>query len=122
MITATGWSAVVRADRYSVSVLPRDHEYASSYDLAVEYRGDGLWAVVRNGRCLGADGTWSYEPHPGERDDDWLAAHRFPEQEALELARRAAPHIRINGVTAAEVAADAYRALATGRTNQTEEA
>lgn len=119
MITAGGWSPTVRVDRYSVSMLPRDHEDASSYDLAVEYRGGGLWAVVRGRRCLGVDGSWSHEPHSSERDDEWLAAHRFPEREAIELAVRTAPGIRAGGITAAEAAARDL-ARATGRTNQTE--
>ncbi|KMJ92480.1 hypothetical protein ACH58_07595 [Achromobacter xylosoxidans] len=39
--------------------------------------GTHLWAVRRNGDCLGRDGAWSYEPMPSNRNDAWLALHRF---------------------------------------------
>ncbi|KAA5921324.1 hypothetical protein F1536_23050 [Achromobacter xylosoxidans] len=39
--------------------------------------GAHLWAVRRNGDCLGRDGAWSYEPMPSNRTDAWLALHRF---------------------------------------------
>ena len=51
--------------------------------------GTYLWAVRRNGRCLGLDGHWSYEPLPSSRTDEWLARHRFPTvQAAIDASRR----------------------------------
>lgn len=119
MTTPGGWSPVVRVDRYTVSVLPEGHIDAHTFDIEVEYRGGGRWAVTHHRYCLGADGAWEYEQHPSERTEEWLALHRFTETEALDLARRAAPSVRINGITAAELAARTARA--TGRTHQTED-
>ncbi|MEV6737922.1 hypothetical protein AB0N14_13705 [Streptomyces sp. NPDC051104] len=95
----------VQATRYVVSCFqPDDHEGAV-FNLAVEYRGRGLWAVIRMGSCLGADGTWSYESIPSERTDEWLAEHRFDLETALKLAKEAAPHITVNGFTVADAIA-----------------
>ena len=90
------------ATRYVVSCFePDDHEGAH-FNLAVEYRGRGLWAVVRHSQCLAADGTWSWESIPSEREDEWLATHRFDLDTALKLAKQAAPHITVNGYTVAD--------------------
>ncbi len=45
---------------------------------ATQSDGAYLWAVRRNGDCLGRDGHWSYEPQPSSRSQEWLALHRFP--------------------------------------------
>lgn len=51
--------------------------------------GTYLWAVRRNGNCLGLDGHWSYEPLPSSRAPEWLAFHRFPTaQAAIDASRR----------------------------------
>jgi hypothetical protein len=95
-----------RVRSYDVSVWPDDIECvdSSTWKLTVEYRGRGKWAVTRTGRvCLGSDGEWDWESIPSERQDEWLTAHRFPLAEALDLARRHAPDVKINGMTAAEV-------------------
>ena len=81
----------VRVTEYTVSMLPEDDINAGAFDITVAYRGHDLWAVSRSRRCLGRDGTWDWEPIPSERDDEWLAEHRFPEQEALRLAKEQAP-------------------------------
>lgn len=49
--------------------------------------GTYLWAVRRNGRCLGLDGHWSYEPLPSSRTTQWLALHRFPTAQAAIAAQ-----------------------------------
>lgn len=46
-----------------------------------------LWAVRRNGDCLGLDGHWSYEPLPNSRSKEWLALHRF--KSAIDALRAA---------------------------------
>ncbi|MFG3046295.1 hypothetical protein ACGFZR_15365 [Streptomyces sp. NPDC048241] len=97
--------ATVQITRYEVSVLPADDINRHVFTINVEYRGDGRWAVVRHQRCLNAAGEWSWESIPSEREDDWLAAHRFDETTALRLAREAAPHIVVNGHTAADAVA-----------------
>lgn len=95
----------VQPTRYVVSCFEPDDETGAIYNLAVEYRGRGLWAVVRNRQCLNAHGRWSWESVPSEREDEWLAEHRFDLDTALRLAKKAAPQVVVNGRTAAE----AYR-------------
>lgn len=96
-----------RVTSYDVSVWPPSIECIDSetWKLTVEYRRRGLWAVCRLSCCLHADGTWQREIRPSERDDEWLAVHRFPLERALELAREHAPSVTVNGMTAAFVLA-----------------
>lgn len=51
-------------------------------ERAAQMDGTYLWAVRRDGNCLGLDGHWSYEPLPSSRGDEWLALHRFPTAQA----------------------------------------
>lgn len=92
-----------RVTRFEVSLLPEDDINYPFHTVAVEDRGNDRWAVVRHRQCLGADGEWSWESIPSEREDEWLASHRFDLDAALDLAREAAPGVTVNGVTAAEV-------------------
>lgn len=113
----------VRATTYTVSVLPEDDIEADSWAITVEHRrpveGRDQWAVTSRGACyLGTDGVWSWgwEWGDGTREpeteqewaeyyavrDAWVTAHRFDDLDtALRLAREAAPHITVNGLTAA---------------------
>lgn len=101
---------------YSVSCVP-DHPMAGDlWEIEVLYTGcahfgvvkpeDQRWAVVlRDHWVLNRDGKW--DPNdllPGERDDEWIAAHRFDHDTALRLAQELAPGIVINGETAAQAA------------------
>ena len=96
---------LVEVTRYEVSVLPHDDINRSCFTITVESRGRGLWAVARHSQCLDASGQWDWEPSPSNREDDWLATHRFDLDTALKLARETAPTLRVNG----ETATDAYR-------------
>lgn len=97
----------VQVAAYTVSLLPENHTPDSHiFDITVEYCGAGLWAVTRHSMCLGADGTWDFGVKPYDRGDDWLTTHRFTEAEALRLAKQAAPHVTVNGVTAAQALTD----------------
>lgn len=51
-------------------------------ERAAQPDGAYLWAVRRNGDCLGRDRHWSYEPLPSSRSQEWLALHRFPTAQA----------------------------------------
>lgn len=89
-----------------VAALPVDHPDAETWGLKVEWRGPGdRYAVIRHSHCLSVTGEWDPEPNPSSRDEAWIATHRFSHQAAMGLAAQAAPHVRINGVTAAEFAA-----------------
>ena len=91
------------ATRYTVNLLPETASPdAHIFEITVEYRGRGRWAVCRHGMCLGVDGTWDYEVRPSEREDDWLDAHRFDQDTALRLAIEQAPLVSVNGHTAAD--------------------
>jgi hypothetical protein len=92
-----------RPTRYEVTCLPEGDDAAFHMTITVEYRGRGLWAVLRHGEALGASGEWDYEPLPSSRDDDWVATHRFDLDTALRLAREAAPHLTVNGYTVADL-------------------
>lgn len=89
-----------RVTRYNVSALPEGFSVDSHcWDVTVEYRGHGKWAVLQGSCCLGDDGEWSWEPLPSSREDDWLEHHRFTEEEALRLAGEHAWDVCINGLT-----------------------
>lgn len=105
------------ATRYAVSGLPPDDPESATWGLAVEYRatpGKRSWAVCFGGhQCLSRKGEWEYEPSPSNRTPRWLGQHRFTFDEAMEWARRLAPKITVNGLTAADVLARrAQRAIA----------
>jgi hypothetical protein len=92
-----------RITHYAVSCLPEDHDARFSMTITVEWRGRDLWAVMRHGEALGADGKWDYEPSPSNREDDWLTTHRFDLDTALRLAEEAAPKLTVNGYTVTEL-------------------
>ncbi|AHH16568.1 hypothetical protein NONO_c17680 [Nocardia nova SH22a] len=95
----------VTVTRYDVSCLPQDDINALSYTVHVEYAGYGRWAVRRMQRCYDIDGREDWEPIPSEREDEWLARFRHDLPTALEIAKRAAPLIRVNGHSVADVLA-----------------
>lgn len=96
-----------RPTQYDVSIWPPEIECMDSdtWKLTVEYRGRGLWAVCQGRAVLGSDGEWGWEMRPSEREDAWLATHRYPLDAALDLARKHAPQVMINQMTATEVLA-----------------
>lgn len=89
----------VMAMTFTVSAVPATVPNADLFTLTVEARGSDIWAVRHIRNCLNAEGEWDREPGPGERDDHWLARHRFDLNTALRLARAAAPHVTVNGST-----------------------
>lgn len=95
----------VQATTYEVSLLPGEDINQHLFAIEVQYRGDGRWAVVHHGYCLGADGDWDFGVKEYDRGDAWLDSHRFDLDTALALAKEHAPKVTVNGQTAA----DAYR-------------
>jgi hypothetical protein len=83
-----------------------DDGWAGVFDITVQRTLIGLdmWAVRRMGRCCDRDGNWEYEPLPSSRSSAWLRRYRMPLDEALTVARRAAPNIVVNGTRATEAA------------------
>jgi len=95
---------VARATTYTVSCLPEENGEAPMWNVTVEYRGRGLWAVTQRGTfSLNTDGTWDVDPHCRNDDDEWRADHRFAFAEAMDAAKQAAPHVRVNGRTPADL-------------------
>ena len=95
-----------RLTEVTVCALPDDDINYDLYAVQVQWRGGETYAVMRHRQCLNAAGEWDWEPSPSNREDDWIAGHRFTYQTALEMACRVAPTVICNGRTAAEVAAD----------------
>ena len=85
----------VAATEYTVTVVT-DAELLLTFAIKVEWRGGDRFAVVRHGRCLARSGQWDPEPFVSEQSDEWLAEHRFGIEEALALARAAAPKVMLN--------------------------
>lgn len=88
--------------QYTVTVFPEDSINRHVYDITVERRAPGRWAVCRLRECLDVNGEWDWEPTPSERDDRWKALHRFDLETALRLAKGAASGVVVNGMTAVE--------------------
>lgn len=86
--------------RFHVCVLPEDAQDRYMFTITVDYRGKGRWGVYEGAyeyttlpRALDADLEWDYEGSEQRQDEDWLAAHRFPLDVALDLAKRKAPDV-----------------------------
>lgn len=101
----------VRPTRYEVTAWPGpvDGVNRSHYMLYVEWRGADRWCVTDGSYCYRRDGHATYEPNPSGRTDRFKAAYRFPLEEALEIAKRVAPKLRVGagpnrkGMSAAEM-------------------
>lgn len=107
----TETDVTVMATEYTVNAIPEgvDECNRSLFEIKVEWRGKGRWAVTHRSACLSADGEWDWEPMPSSREDDWLATHRFDLDTALRLAKEEAPKVTVNGWTVARVIADEAR-------------
>jgi len=93
----------IRITELTVSALPEENINHPHFSVKVSWRGDDRYAVERMRRCLGADGEWDFEPSPSNREDDWIATHRFAYEEALKLARQACLRLTVNGFTVDDV-------------------
>lgn len=102
-----------RSTTYEVTILPDDPNDGDLWSNEVQYAGahhfgqpkpvDEQWAIRLRGHwCLSRTGTWDMESIPSERTDEWLTEHRFSLEDALERAKKEAPHVLINGKTALE--------------------
>lgn len=96
-----------RVTEVTVSALPEGNVNYDLYSVKVQWRGGDRYAVVRHGMALDAGGDWDYEPSPSNRDDYWIATHRFSYDEAYGLACEAAPAVTVNGLTVADALARA---------------
>lgn len=88
----------VTSIRYSA--LPPGHRDSFHFEVVVQYRGDDRWAVMRGAECWSrSKEQFHYERIPSDRDEEWLADHRFTLEEAQQLACKIAPQLTVNGWT-----------------------
>lgn len=92
-----------RVTQYVVSAVSVDVEGGRHWDLTVEWRGGELWAVMWHGLAFNRRGRTDYERQPSSRTDAWKRAHYFPEAEALQLAHKFAPTVKVNGLLPADL-------------------
>lgn len=84
---------IVSITRYTVSVLPADDINHRYFALFVELKPNG-WVVTDGHRFYATDGSWQ----PSQS-----LAHRFADfEDALALAKEAAPDLTVNGHTAVD--------------------
>ena len=102
-LNPNGLAAKIRVSQYTVSCLPESEPEAGSWDLVVEERGRGRWAVMNHGQCLKRNGEWMGERSGSHRDAVLLRATRFDLQTALTIAEKYAPTVVINGFTPADL-------------------
>lgn len=112
----------VRVVKYEISCLPETSVNRVHWTVTVEYRGDSQWAVCnfgsqhqwgRNDEKFSFGYSWRDGTREPTTDEEWteyqagralwLNDHRFSLDEALEIAKRIAPEIRVNGKTVADV-------------------
>lgn len=102
-MTGQVFKARVQACEYIVNAFPDwDSPNAVQYQLrVVRHRDGGFWEVFDNAgfagypRRLGPDGQWSMPPDDPDQAREWWAARRYTMEQALELAKTAAPHMEI---------------------------
>jgi hypothetical protein len=84
----------------AIPVVSRD-EYGewSAWSITVARRAEGKWAVVGNTGILNKSGSWEHEKLPSARTEKFIARTRFSLPVAVELAKKAAESVTINGLT-----------------------
>jgi hypothetical protein len=96
----------VHAVEYTVNCVPEDNFESHCWEIRVQYRGNGRYAVIQHGNlCLGRDGTWDHGVKEYDRGDAWLDNHRFDLDTALQLAKEQAPLVTVNGYTVTQAIA-----------------
>lgn len=99
-------TAIAVVSAYTVSRLSDDGPDYDTWSICVEATGHGRWAVRWHGRCLTKLGDWVWEPMPSGRDEDFLARTRWNDHdEAIAAAIAAEPHLVVNDLRPADVAA-----------------
>ena len=94
---------------YKVSCLPKDHAKAHHVSLQVRYCGGGKWSVKNDGGCymdrVGVFSRFEEDPDATFEEHDrskaaWDAEHVFDLDTALSLAKKHAPVVLQEYVTA----------------------
>lgn len=75
-----------------------DVEALRHFRIYVKWRSEGKYAVSHMSEVW--DGTeWVYESLPSNRTDEFLAATRFPLEQAVDYAQELAHTVTVNGRT-----------------------
>jgi len=69
------------------------------FAFKVAWRGEGSWAVMNNGWCVGRRGIRHYESNPSSRTDRFKKAYRFSRDEAVAIALKYVNKQTLNGRT-----------------------
>ena len=94
--------ANVRATVYEVCCLPVEWQSRRHFTVTVEHRGEDRWAVLADGFCFDADRQRCYEGLSSNRSPDFLRRYRFTLEDALALAKRIAPTLKVGRYTVAD--------------------
>lgn len=84
---------------YKVSCLPADDVNARWYTLKVVRQRDGRWSIKDGPFIYDVNGDTEFESASALYDEKWKSTRLFDETTALELAKRFAPLMELNGVT-----------------------
>lgn len=57
------------------------------FQITIENRSDGRWAVVQIGQVLNKSGEWEYEPLSSRRSEEFLERTRFSFEEAWRMSK-----------------------------------
>lgn len=91
----------VKTVSYQVSAIPYEDDDAHAFQIKVEYRGGGRWAVTRGGQCWNrVNQTFDYESLPSGRTEEFFAECRYATaEEAIDDAKTIVPLLTVNGWT-----------------------
>ena len=70
------------------------------WDVHVIWRGEGQWAVDHNGYQYTKDLVAGRESRPSSRTQRFIDSHRFPLEQALQLANKLSKKVTVMGRTA----------------------
>lgn len=85
----------VEPTEYRVTDYPEGGTNAHHFTMWVSWRGDDRWCVRDMLYCYDKDGNRAYEPLASSRTDDFKDRFRFSLDEALALAQKLVPKLRL---------------------------
>lgn len=90
---------------YTVSCVPPDIDGSYLFTLRVERRdiNPDRWCVTDGAFCYATDGTKKVEPLRDNRTAAFRRQYRFALDDALDLAKRLAPTLTVNGLTVTDM-------------------
>ncbi len=104
--------AETNVSSFIVNALPEDIQKDSTdsyyFDIKVERKAHGRWAVLHNGDAYNIKGKREYEPLPSSRTESWKKRFRFDLLTAIELAEKISHEVKLMSWTA-ETFAEEYR-------------